>query len=69
MHSWFEHFIELQGTSVLGQTLAHISRKGGSRREADIQLEYKVVMGLKQILNIPVSVSPPMRAIHRLTID
>lgn len=28
---WFRHFISIQGTSVLAQTLMHISRKGSSR--------------------------------------
>jgi len=30
-YSWFQHFISIQGTSVLAQTLQHISRKGLSR--------------------------------------
>jgi hypothetical protein len=29
--SWFRHFVAIQGTSVLAQTLTHISRKGNSR--------------------------------------
>jgi cytokinesis protein len=29
--SWFRHFVSIQGTSVLAQTLTHISRKGNSR--------------------------------------
>jgi hypothetical protein len=29
--SWFRHFISLQGSSVLAQTLMHISRKGADR--------------------------------------
>lgn len=29
--SWFKHFIELQGTSVLAQSLNHISRKALQR--------------------------------------
>ncbi|KAJ3860420.1 hypothetical protein EV359DRAFT_49140 [Lentinula novae-zelandiae] len=49
--SWFHHFIEIQGTSVLAQTLNHISRKGSSRREHDIQLEYEVAKCLKHIFN------------------
>ncbi|KAF8212513.1 hypothetical protein K438DRAFT_1663494 [Mycena galopus ATCC 62051] len=51
--SWFKHFIGIRGTSVLAQTLNHLSKKGGSRREFDIQLEYEVVKCLKQILNNP----------------
>ncbi|KAF7359511.1 putative RhoA GTPase effector DIA/Diaphanous [Mycena sanguinolenta] len=51
--SWFRHFIAIRGTSVLAQTLNHLSRKGSSRREFDIQLEYEVVKCLKQILNNP----------------
>lgn len=29
--SWFRHFIAIRGTSVLAQTLMHLSRKGASR--------------------------------------
>ncbi|KAJ3511148.1 hypothetical protein NLJ89_g4273 [Agrocybe chaxingu] len=51
--SWFEQFIDLRGTSVLAQTLQHISRKGSSRhvREADTLLEYEIVKCLRHILN------------------
>ncbi|KAK7017567.1 putative RhoA GTPase effector DIA/Diaphanous [Favolaschia claudopus] len=52
--SWFRHFIAIRGTSVLAQTLNHISRKvARGYREADILLEYEVVKCLKQILNNP----------------
>ncbi|KAF8803585.1 hypothetical protein BYT27DRAFT_7225940 [Phlegmacium glaucopus] len=49
--SWFQHFISIQGTSVLAQTLQHISRKGSSRQETDINLEYEIVKCLRTILN------------------
>ncbi|RXW21019.1 hypothetical protein EST38_g4845 [Candolleomyces aberdarensis] len=49
--SWFQHFLSIQGTSVLAQTLMHTSRKGNARREHDISLEYEVVKCLKDILN------------------
>lgn len=29
--SWFQQFVEIRGTSVLAQTLNHLSRKGSSR--------------------------------------
>ncbi|KAJ7938156.1 armadillo-type protein [Mycena leptocephala] len=51
--SWFRRFIAIRGTSVLAQTLMHLSRKGASRREFDIYLGYEVVKCLKQILNNP----------------
>lgn len=31
IRSWFRQFVSIQGTSVLAQTLMHISRKGNSR--------------------------------------
>ncbi|KAJ3529522.1 hypothetical protein NMY22_g8966 [Coprinellus aureogranulatus] len=49
--SWFKHFLAIQGTSVLAQTLMHISRKGNARRDSDISLEYEVVKCLRDILN------------------
>jgi cytokinesis protein len=55
--SWFQHFISIQGTSVLGQTLMHLSRKGQSRQENDILLEYEIVKNIRLILNIHVCVS------------
>ncbi|KAH9830929.1 uncharacterized protein C8Q71DRAFT_716099 [Rhodofomes roseus] len=48
---WFRDFISLQGTSVLAQTLLHISRKGPQRRKDDIDLEYEIAKCLKHILN------------------
>lgn len=51
MSSWFKHFLAIQGTSVLAQTLMHISRKGNSRRDSDIGLEYEIVKCLRDILN------------------
>ncbi|KAJ8469007.1 hypothetical protein ONZ51_g9273 [Trametes cubensis] len=49
--SWFRHFVTMQGTSVLGQALQNISRKGVQRRKDDIELEYEIAKCLKQILN------------------
>ncbi|PPQ66836.1 hypothetical protein CVT26_009615, partial [Gymnopilus dilepis] len=48
---WFQEFISLRGASVLAQTLQHISRKGPSRQETDIKLEYEVVKCLRSIFN------------------
>ena len=31
IHSWLRHFVEIQGTSVLGQALQSISKKGVQR--------------------------------------
>ncbi|KAI1788457.1 hypothetical protein LXA43DRAFT_1159295 [Ganoderma leucocontextum] len=49
--SWFRHFVDLQGTSVLGQALQNVSRKGVQRRKEDIEVENEVAKCLKQILN------------------
>ncbi|KAJ3555998.1 hypothetical protein NM688_g2271 [Phlebia brevispora] len=55
--SWFKHFIELQGTSVLAQALSHISRKAMQRRKEDTDLEYEIAKILKFILNRPFAVN------------
>ena len=43
--SWFKHFIELQGTSVLAQALNHISRKA-LQRFATIITTMHIYLGL-----------------------
>ncbi|KAG6853705.1 hypothetical protein C0991_002241 [Blastosporella zonata] len=48
---WFRHFVGIQGTSVLAQTLMHNSRKNSARRENDILLEYEIAKCLRQIFN------------------
>ncbi|KAM6500747.1 Armadillo-type fold [Amanita muscaria] len=48
---WLQTFVNLRGTSVLAQSLQHISRNGPSRRDYEAQLEYEIAKCLKQILN------------------
>ncbi|KAG5221513.1 armadillo-type protein [Salix suchowensis] len=65
---WFNHFLELQGASVLAQTLAQLRKT--SRREQDIQLENEIVKILKRILNSRVCDHPlEPRSCFSLTIS
>ena len=57
---WFRLFVELRGTPVLAQTLAHISKKGSARYDSDNALEYQVVQCIKQIFNYSVITSPSL---------
>ncbi|KAH7908026.1 armadillo-type protein [Hygrophoropsis aurantiaca] len=49
--SWLESFLDLHGTSVLANSLLHISRKGSRRSPSEIALENEIAKCLKVIFN------------------
>jgi hypothetical protein len=51
---WLRHFVSVQGTSVLAQTMQHISRKGQGRSQHEIDIEYTLAKCMKTIFNNPV---------------
>lgn len=66
LSSWVKSFVAMQGASVLAQTLSQISRKGSSRSEKDLTLEYEIVKVLRILFNN--SVGPLQRYhIYQLT--
>ncbi|PPQ65095.1 hypothetical protein CVT24_003056, partial [Panaeolus cyanescens] len=48
---WFAKFISTQGTLVLAQTLQNLSRKGSTRSNAEMTLEYEIAKCLRLITN------------------